>query len=259
MTFTNQHKALLITLLIAGTVVLGVFNAHLSQKTQQLAETVYDLDPEPLTEEEEKEIFEQEEEQPEQVTTNEAYNTTQNYKRFAQAYKLIEPPKDYVPSRQTETQEVSEQAEDVDNTVSETSDAAINSEMMESYNRANSVLMNHSSKHRNASASNGDNSSKDSALNSGVNKNSSANYSLKDRTHINLPTPIYLCERGGKVIVNIKVNGQGVVTDATINGRSKSVNECLKEHGIEYALQSRFNTSSKPSQIGTITFYFKGK
>ena len=45
-----------------------------------------------------------------------------------------------------------------------------------------------------------------------VKKESSMHYSLINRTHEYLPTPVYLCERGGKVVVNIVVNAYGMVT-----------------------------------------------
>ena len=85
-------------------------------------------------------------------------------------------------------------------------------------------------------------------------------YSLVNRTDIYLPTPIYLCETGGKIVVNIAVNSEGSVTEAYINGSSASTNECLQEHALEYAREAIFSKdASKNSQIGTITFLFRGK
>ena len=72
-------------------------------------------------------------------------------------------------------------------------------------------------------------------------------------------TPRYLCETSGKIIVNIKVDNTGNVFEAYINGSSNSNNECLIEHAIAYAKSVRFNTSNRTDQIGSITFYFKGK
>ena len=85
-------------------------------------------------------------------------------------------------------------------------------------------------------------------------------YSLVNRTHVYLPTPIYLCELGGKIVVNITVNFEGDVVSAFLNTSSTSTNECLIDHALEYAKEARFNSdSSKESQIGSITFYFIGK
>lgn len=92
------------------------------------------------------------------------------------------------------------------------------------------------------------------------NKNSSISYSLINREHIFLPTPIYLCEFGGKIVINIKVNHKGEVTEAYVNSSSASSNGCLIDHALEYAKASKFNNDvSKPTQLGSITFYFKGK
>ena len=93
-----------------------------------------------------------------------------------------------------------------------------------------------------------------------ANKNSSISYSLVDRTHTFLPTPVYLCEFGGKIVINVKVNNQGKVTEVYVNSSSASSNGCLIDSALEYAKASTFNNdATKFSQLGTITFYFKGK
>ena len=93
-----------------------------------------------------------------------------------------------------------------------------------------------------------------------ANKNSSISYSLVDRTHDYLPTPVYLCEYGGKIVITITVDGNGIVTDAYVNNSSSSTNGCLIDHALQYAKASQFNSDpSKPSQLGTITFLFRGK
>ena len=93
-----------------------------------------------------------------------------------------------------------------------------------------------------------------------ANKNSSVSYSLVDRKHTFLPIPIYLCEQGGKIVVNITVNHEGNVVDTQINASSSSENGCLIDHALEYAKESKFNRNpKKASQLGTITFLFRGK
>ena len=78
--------------------------------------------------------------------------------------------------------------------------------------------------------------------------------------HTFLPTPVYLCEFGGKVVINITVDRNGNVIDAYVNSSSISSNGCLIDSALEYAKASSFNSdNNKPSQLGTITFYFKGK
>ena len=92
------------------------------------------------------------------------------------------------------------------------------------------------------------------------NAKSTMSFSLTNRTSLYLPTPIYLCEKGGKIVVNITVNSSGNVIDSYLNTSSTSQNECLREHALEYAKEARFNSDpSKPSQLGSITFYFLGK
>lgn len=205
-----------------------------------MAESYYLLEPEtPKTPEEleAEKLAEAVEKQPSE--TNKAYNETQEYKKFAEAYQPIAPPKDYVPKP-------SENMMENDLTESGTTQAIseIDDDVLSSYSSVNDIL----------------NKRKPSNSSQSVNKNSSMHYSLVNRTHDYLPTPIYLCEEGGKIIINITVNASGLVTDAYVNASTTSKNECLKDHALDYAKEARFSTDvSKPSQIGTITFYFEGK
>ena len=89
---SNKHKALAITILISGSVVLSIFNMHLSHKRDVTVETFYDIEQEELTPEEEA-LFEDKESI--EAETNKAFNETKQYKQFAQAYKPIAPPEDY--------------------------------------------------------------------------------------------------------------------------------------------------------------------
>ena len=84
-------------------------------------------------------------------------------------------------------------------------------------------------------------------------------YSLKDRDILDYDTPRYLCEDSGKIVVNITVNGSGEVIETYINTSSTSNNECLIGHAVEYAKSVQFNASQNETQLGSITFYFKGK
>jgi hypothetical protein len=92
-------------------------------------------------------------------------------------------------------------------------------------------------------------------------RRTSVSYSLVDRNNYKLPPPIYTCIDGGKVVINIKVNALGNVTDATFNEKSSGTsNGCLVENAITYALKAKFSgNSAKPSQKGTITYLFQGK
>lgn len=240
MNLSNKHKSLLITLLFSGTIVLALFNFHIRKQNELIAESYYELEPEePKTPEEleAEKIAEAEERQASE--TNKAYNETQEYKQFAQAYQPIAPPKDYVP-KPSENSEESDHTESGDTNAS----SEIDEDVLSSYSSVNNVL----------------NKRKPSNNAQSVNKKSSMHYSLVNRTHEFLPTPIYLCEEGGKIVINITVNAAGIVTDSYVNSSSTSDNDCLKDHALAYAKDARFNKDiSKSKQLGTITFYFEGK
>ena len=75
-----------------------------------------------------------------------------------------------------------------------------------------------------------------------------------------MPIPIYLCEAGGKIVINITVDDKGDVIDTYLNSSSTSSNECLIESALEYAQKATFNADpSKKTQLGSITFNFIGK
>ncbi len=91
-------------------------------------------------------------------------------------------------------------------------------------------------------------------------RRTSISFSLVDRNAYSLPPPIYTCIVGGKVVINIKVDRTGYVTEASFNDKSSGTsNGCLVDQAIAYALKSRFSPSNKTSQIGTITYLFQGK
>ena len=91
-------------------------------------------------------------------------------------------------------------------------------------------------------------------------KNTSVYYFLADRNHTHLPTPIYTCVEGGKIVINIQVDALGYVLNAVLNKKSSNtLNGCLVENAISYALKAKFNTSDKTLQKGTITYLFQEK
>lgn len=240
MTLTNQHKALLLTFLISGTVVLSVFNLSLKKHNELVAESYYEMEPEEeLTEEDVKLLEALEQLNASKAETNQAFNETQDVKHFAQAYKPIAPPEDYVYPKPSEgndsdAESSSSRSEKID------IEPAIDEEKLSSFSKVNELLKKQQAE--------------------GVNKKSTMHYSLVGRTHLYLPTPIYLCETGGKIVINITVDSNGDVTDTYLNSSSTSSNECLIEHAMEYAEEAKFSAdASKKSQIGSITFYFIGK
>ncbi len=90
-------------------------------------------------------------------------------------------------------------------------------------------------------------------------RRTSVSYSLVNRRG-NPPTPIYTCIEGGKVVINIEVDSNGNVIDASFNAKSSGTsNGCLVDNAIAYALKARFNTAAKASQKGSITYLFQQK
>ena len=218
-----------------------MFNFNAFKLNRDMKEVFVDIKNIELPKEEELEKIEQEDKS---EKTNKAYNKTEDYKRFAQAYKPIAPPKDYENPRLKAREE---KPSEINKVSKNDANSNIQNDELTSFNSVNSILNKRSNKRETVSAQ------------ASANTNSTINYSLKGRTDEYLPIPIYLCEANGKIVVSITVNANGKVTDASINNASTTNNECLKEHALEYAKKARFDGSKKSSQIGTITFNFEGK
>ena len=241
MNLTNQHKALLITFFLSGTVVLSVFNFNLKQHEELASESYYEMEPEKeLTEEDIKIMEALEKLNNVKAETNSAFNETAENKQFAQAYKPIAPPEEYEYEKSSEDND--EGDGDNSSTISEQKPLkpAINKEELSSFSKVKDLL-----KKQQAES---------------VNTKSTISFSLKDRKKVYIPIPVYLCEADGKIVINITVNDKGYVTEAYLNNSSTSNNDCLIEHALEYARDSQFSVdTSKKTQVGSITFYFIGK
>jgi outer membrane biosynthesis protein TonB len=232
-----------------------LFNLHLSQDRAFITESYYELEPEEQIQEE---LEKQELIPSTSKQTNLAFNETENLKDLDDDYlnKIKEHYEKYAKSTQTEetTQQDIEALRNQESENNETDDEALST-----YNKINSLLAS-KGKNKQSTASKGDNSSEEISITKGANRNSTMSYSLVGRTHEFLPTPIYLCEKGGIIIITISVNRNGKVTQASVNGSSTSSNECLIDHALEYARNARFSEDPiKDSQIGTISFNFVGK
>ncbi|WP_220628111.1 hypothetical protein [Confluentibacter sediminis] len=241
MNLTNQHKALLITFFLSGTVVLSIFNFHLKKHDELASESYYEMEPEKeLTEEEVKILETLAKLNNAKAETNSAFNETAENKQFAQAYKPIAPPEDYEYPKPSENNDDGDS--DNSNATGEQKplQPAINKEELSSFSKVKDLL-----KKQQAES---------------VNTKSTISFSLVNRTKVYIPIPVYLCEVDGKIVINITVNAEGNVTDAYLNNSSTSNNECLIGHALEYAKNSQFSADpSKKTQIGSITFYFIGK
>lgn len=236
----DQQKAMLITFFISGTVVLTVFNMSIKKKDVLTTESYYELEPEKqLTEEELKVLEALDQLNNSKAETNKAFNETSKAKPFEEAYKAIAPPEDYVRPTFDRSEELADALGSSNNDISD-----LNHEEISSFSKVNDILNNRTQKKNQES----------------TNRKSTISYSLVNRTDEYLPIPIYLCEQGGKIVINITVDEQGNVTDTYVNSSSTSTNECLTDSALEYAKQAKFNASpGKKSQLGSITFNFVGK
>ncbi|QXP60951.1 energy transducer TonB [Olleya sp. HaHaR_3_96] len=245
MTLNNSQKALAITLLITGTLILSLINMTALKMNSDKGETGYEIEmvaevmPDDVEDITEEDLALQESSQ----STNKAFNKSENFEHYADAYKPIAPPEDYSnPKLETYKNSIEEE----ESSEKTTGNSSISEKTLTDFNSVNDIL-NKSSQSK---------STKQSNL---ANTNSSIYYSLEGRTDKSLPIPIYLCDAKGKIVVNITVNNNGTVINAAISKSSTSKNACLKEHALEYAKEAKFDNSSKPKQTGSITFEFKGK
>ncbi len=249
MNFIEKHKALLITVLITGTVILAMFSFSLSKKAEFLAESYYEMEPQTI--EELKELEAQKELEKAGAETNQAQNEDEEFKEMMRNFKSVNTDE---VNETTETPETpqEETSETEDNVLTSKSDVnasksyAVKDKERASFNKAKDILAMHSPKK--------------SEDNNPSNKNSSVSFSLTNRTKVKLPPPVYLCETTGKIVVNITVNENGQVTDTYINSSSSSKNQCLIDNALDYAQNAIFSVdNTKKKQIGSITYYFKGK
>lgn len=260
MEFIDKHKALIITTLISGTLVLAMFALGIKQQNEVMAESYYELPP-PLTPEEQKILEELAMSDPNISETNKAYNSADEFKEIMKNFKTVNSPDFDQNAQQTETDDtdVPEEVTDVENEPSP-EDYSLNENELSSYSKINNVLAMRSADKRQSTKSTGDNSTDNLSNNSSWNSNSSVSYSLVNRQDKHLPPPVYLCEESGKIVINITVNNYGEVIDAYVNSSSTSKNACLIESALQYAKEARFNPdASKAKQIGSITYHFKGK
>jgi len=223
-----------------------------------MAESYYEMEPETI-----EELTEQLEKIKELTAsknnTNDAFNNDSEYDKMMKDFKTIDMNDFEENAKQTETLETpTETLDDTNNQSTENNE--VSNDEVSAFNKVSDILAMRSAKRR-AEASSGNDSSDKTGTYASSNPNSNIQFSLKDRKMRNNPIPIYLCEVGGKIVVNITADHLGRVTSTNINtAASSSTNECLTDHALEYAQKARFTSDAKKaSQIGTVTFYFKGK
>lgn len=237
MDFFDQHKALIITTLLFGILLLGLYNFSLSSNNQKTKELLVDL------ENFRTEESEQPETEPEEATQQQKTSSVQTHRAYNQNQEARESNFD-------------QQLEEIFNKNSAAREET--SENETSGSLGNYKLQN-SKQEQPVKRSDGNNSSNQTSQQSGGMDNSSISFSLLGRSAVNIPNPIYTCDRAGKIVVNIAVNAQGRVISSSINkGSSTSTNECLTEQALEYAAGAVFSRlPGRESQPGTITYQFK--
>lgn len=97
----------------------------------------------------------------------------------------------------------------------------------------------------------------DSLLNKQYSGESNVEYFLKNRHHLLLPIPVYLSQYGGTVRVNIEVDLNGNVLEASPEIKP-NVQEQLLSYAKTAALRTKFNTATNGDkrQKGYIIYHF---
>lgn len=242
MHFNRQQLSLLITLFSMSIMVLGLYNIHLGgqqKEDEYVVELV--LDPEIL-----EELIKEEERLLEELQNADPVKSHMAYNEAAKP-SVGEPE----PLKTLE-ELLEEKAANTADTPSDYNDedsayAAKVKELARQREEKKQLLGEREAQ-------------KEERTNNLAARKTSVSYSLVGRNNYELPPPIYTCIKGGKVVINIIVNAVGNVTDASFNEKSSGTsNGCLVDNAITYALKAKFNTATKTSQKGTITYLFQGK
>ena len=237
MDFFDRHKALIITLLFFAVLLLGLFNFNLANKNRKDREFLMDLDnlkiEEPVVEKPE----------PEEVPKKNTRETAQTHRAFNENLEDREENFDQ------QLKEIFDKNSALQNETSEN----------ETSNSSGNFDFQNKKKEKVQKKSDGNKTSAETSTKKGGIDHSSISFSLLGRSAVDIPNPVYTCNRSGKIVVNISVNTDGRVTSTTINkGSSSTTNECLAEQALEYAAQAVFSPlPGRNSQPGTITYNFK--
>lgn len=89
--------------------------------------------------------------------------------------------------------------------------------------------------------------------------NTNITYKLKNRYDTKLEVPVYMCQYGGIVVVNIAVDKLGKVVSAKVDVESsKTTDSCLLNAALKSAKKTHFNKKNDASriQMGSITYIF---
>ena len=225
MNFNYSYRALLITSLLVGGLVLLMYGFKLSKKIEAMGES-YDieiLEEELMSEQEMENPLE-----PAKIKTHRAFN---------EAEKFISELEN---ERENPSEEMNQKLSEIDKAI-----ARANTKPVMAINDIDPIKKPFLAP-------------KESNSNE---KNSSNSFRLVDRDVLYFPNPIYTCDSSGTIVLQIEVSASGKVVKAIYNAiRSNTQNECLIDQAIQYAKEARFTAASqKPIQLGTITYHFPGQ
>lgn len=239
MDFFDEHKALIITVLLFSVMLLAMYNINISNNNKKVRETLIelnDLRPEEPKQEEVKEQVKKSpaDQQRPSVKTHQAFNQDQEESQSKMQSRL-----DEIFQKNSAEQKAEEEAD--------------------SKSSPGDYTLTENRRKKIQKASEGNNTSDETSLKKGSLRDSSISFSLQGRSSIDIPNPIYTCDTSGKIVVNITVDQYGQVIATSINKRSStSSNECLTDMALEYAAGARFSKlPGRLSQPGTITYNFQ--
>ncbi len=232
MNFNYSYRAFLITSLMVGSLVLLMLSVKLYKKEQPEEEAMAVEYAEDILEEE-LAIVDTEHVK---IETHSAYNEAEQFIRELE-------------NERTENGDDSSQEAD-DSEIDTTSNDLALSSAKDQLKKVKEELSKKSSTK---------NDSKETTSSSS--RKTTINYSLKGRNDLSLPNPVYTCQSGGKIVVNIEVNALGKVVKTSYNkSSSTTTNGCLIESALEYAKKAKFTTKgNQEKQIGTISYHFPGQ
>ncbi len=243
MNLNRKQLSFLITFFSMALVVLGLYNIHLGREEKE----DYDIELSLLEEEDLEKQIEEELKEMEEMAKSDPVKSHMAYNEANKpSFGNPEPLKTL--EEILEEQELSSDSDDPTDFLSSDSEYAARVKELAKRRREKQEILGEKE------------ASKETMTNNLAKRRTSVSYSLVDRRHTNLPIPIYTCIEGGKVVINIKVDPLGKVTQAEVNKKSSStLNGCLVDNAIEYALKSKFNAGEKTEQMGTITYLFQEK
>ena len=232
MNFNYSYRAFLITSLLVGNLILLLITVKLQKRTDsETEEEALAIEyAELITEEEELALSE-----PEDVNI-------QTHTAFNEAEQFIREIENSRNAELDETTEISESQYDFKANEIDFSKA------QQALEEVKETLEESAAK-------------KEKRTSEGVNRKTTISYNLKDRTALELPNPVYTCDKGGKIVISIVVDALGKIDKATYNSSlSTTSNGCLIDAALEYTQQSRFTTKGdRDRQLGTITYLFPGQ